>query len=455
MDVGALAAVVGCSGAPRALEAGLAGFAHRRHRAVNVAALGPSGLSTVPALGGEASAVETLAGLESDAHHGVAATSATTTHDGRASCLSWGRLGDRFMVAGVVGRFHNGDALRTACLERGTLFAGQGEAELLLQLLALSRQRTLVNRVVEVLERLVGAYSLVVVSDELSIAARDPMGFRPLWLGRIAEGFAVASEPAALAAMGASEPRELAAGELVVLEPGSSPSSLRPWGVSRRAACVLEWLRLARLDTSFEGLSVHTLRKRLGRATAAAHPVPPGVVTALPGECPAAAVAFANQAGMPLEVVFVPPPVDLGILYAKQGPAVVEAAVRGREVTLVHGPTVAPERLRAVVGKLSRAGARRVHSRCYAPLLRSRCPHGVRLHAPLGVPAGGEDTAALRVVSGADSAAALSPEELASALGREPKGYCSFCLGGEAPLAGRDAGATPQLPLFQGADAER
>ncbi len=451
VDAGALVAVVG--GGSAQLASALPGLAHRRVDSLSAALLDPAGMQRLPAcqpLGGGG----TLVRLAPRGHRGVAVLEARSPGGRSFGSLASGHGAERALIAGVVGRFHNGEALRTACLEQGVLLTGTGEAELLLAMLVQSRQRTLVNRVVEVLQRIVGGYSMVLVSDELAVAARDAMGFRPLWIGRLGEAHLVATASAALEHAGATALRELSPGELVVLEPGAPPSSLRPWGITRRAACAQEWLCLARADASFEGVAVYTLRQRLGRAAAAACPVPDGVVSTIPGECAAAASAFARQADLPMESVFVPPPVFAGPTGASSMLPVIPAAVRRRQVTLVHHPAVEPERLRQAVAALSLAGASGVHLRCVAPLTSRHCPYGIGLPAPLGVPSGAEDAAALRVLTGANSAAALGAEGLASALGREEGAFCHHCLGGEAPLVARDAVATPQLPLFRGGASE-
>lgn len=363
---------------------------------------------------------------------------------------SHGLVDGQTVAACLTGSVHNGPALRELLVERGALLGTGGYAELLLHLMAQSRQRTLVNRLVEALERMVGGFSLALITDELAVVARDPRGFRPLWVGVRADAHVAASDASALKAMGAEELRELSAGEVVLLEPGAPARSLRPWGVFPRAACALEWLSFARVGGSFEGLSVHPVRHRLGRALAAACPTPADAVVALPGCCATAALAFSQQAGLPFEAAFEPSGVCIEDHASRVDLQAVEAAVRGKRCVLVFAPDTSVERLRSAVRSLRDAGARQVHLRSFGPLQVTDCPYGLPLPPPVVVPGTGLDPLALLGWLRADSLQATTLEGMATALGREATGSCARCLGGAAPLRVRDAAATPQLPLFEG-----
>ncbi len=345
----------------------------------------------------------------------------------------------------VTGRFHNGPALRRIVVERGALLRGESDAELLLHLMAHSRQRTLVNRLLEALERVVGAFSLALITRELMVAARDPRGFRPLWLGAVGPAHAAASDQEALEGMGVVGARELAAGEVALLEAGAPVRSLRPWGTAPRAACVQEWLGRARVTASFEGLSVHALRQRLGRALAAGSPTHADAVITLPGACPVAAMAFAKQAELPLVQAFDP----LRLVGEEGLGRAVSAAVQGRRLALVFGSEQPLERVRQASLSLRAAGCTRVHLRSTAPLLSCGCPYGLQLP---GAPTPATDRATLEAWLQVDSLHEIGLEGLAVALGRDASTLCALCLGAQAPLVERDAAGTPQLPLFEGED---
>jgi len=346
------------------------------------------------------------------------------------------------VAVGLVGRIHNAAPLRQVVAERGALLRGDDDAELLLHLMAQSSQRTVVNRLVDALGNLRGGFSFTLVTAGMCLAGRDPRGFRPLWIGT-GEGLsAAASDPGALDAMGVQPLREVGAGELAILEPGSPTWTLRPWGTQHPAACVQEWVGLAPVGSTFEGLGVHALRQRLGLALAATCPVTADLVACLPGACPVAAMAFAAHLGLPMGVVFVPDDALAARWVALPG------AVRGRRVALVHEPGVPAARMRAAVASLRSAGARQVHLRCVAPWLTAECRYGVRLPAPWPSAVGAVPGDTIAGYFDAESAAALSHAELAAALGRDGSHHCAACGGGAEPLPQDEASATYQLPLF-------
>jgi len=449
-ETGGFAAIAGGLGSAVALPDALPGLSHRYGGHVTMALLAGREIVCADYRGCSSGAVQGLEGQTMQASRGLLAVAGRGASARSAAPLAHGLVAEQAVAACLTGVVHNGPALRDALVQRGALFGDTGQAEILLQLMAQSRQRTLVNRLVEALERMVGGFSLVLITDELAVAARDPRGFRPLWIGARADGHAVASDPSALAALGALELRELAAGEVVLLEPGAPVRSLRPWGVFPRAACAMEWLGRGRAGSSFEGLSNYTVRDRLGRALAATCPAPGDVVVALPGACAVAGQAFAQQARIAFGTAFEPLVTLPGAPASAPELHVVEAAVRNRSLVLVFAPETPSELLHEAVGALRRAGARQVHLRCFGPLQAAECPYGLRLPSPAVAPGVGIEPQSLDVWLRADSLEVTTLAGLTTALGREATGSCALCLGGPAPLQARDAAATPQLPLFEG-----
>jgi amidophosphoribosyltransferase len=446
-ETGGFVAITGGAACTAVLPEALPGLAHRHGgwAALGVIAGRESAVELRRA--GVAQAQQALGGSALRAARGLLAVG--RAHELRApDLLCAGRVDDQPVLACLAGSVHNAAALGQVVAERGALRTGSSDVELLLHLMAQSKQRTLVNRLLEALERTVGAFSLALLAGELLVAARDPRGFRPLWIASRGDAWLAASEPAALEAVGAVGLRELAVGELVLLERGAPVRSLRPWAVFPRAACCLEWLCLSRPGAVFEGLAAHTVRQRLGRALAATSPSPAHLVATLPGGCAAAGMAFAQQVGAPMVQAFDPFP---GAGSEPQGVArdrVIAAAVRGQGLALVFAPDTELERLREAVVALRSAGATSVHLRCFGPLQVSECSFGV--HLPRPAAGGGLELSALGAWLKADSLAAVGLEGISSALGREGRGFCASCLGADPPLVARDASATPQLPLFEG-----
>jgi amidophosphoribosyltransferase len=316
-----------------------------------------------------------------------------------------------------------------------------------------------VNRVVDALWRVEGAYALLVLTGELLVAVRDPAGFRPLVLGRVGDGAAVATEDAAIRAAGGEVRRALNPGEMLVLD-GRGVQSVSPFPGRPPAACVQEVLALAAPDAAPFGRAVHDARAALGERLAATRPCPQAdVVCGVPG-WDRAAVAYARASGLPYEAALLPGPPDEGddptepIRVARW--RAIGAAVAERVVVLV-APTVTTGRaLGEAVATLRRAGAAAVHLRVAAPPVRAACPYGIACPTPeelwvhrlpgisSGGPVGGDDTGL-----GAASVDALTLGDLRQLLGTgDPHvhGLCDACLSGERPL--QPDRPDDQLPLF-------
>lgn len=445
---GAVAAVLGGGEAAGRLAAAIAAMPGRRSGWAGCWAIG-RGRPGGEFVGFSDEAPEIWSRSLAGAHCGLARTGSPHRASPHPAAAAAGRVLGQAMAAGMAGVVHNGSSLRQAVADRGALLRGDDGAELLLHLMAQSSQRTLVNRLVDAMERLRGAFTFAVVTEEMCIAGRDPRGFRPLWIGTGEGVCAAASEPGALTAMGASVLREVGGGEIAILESGTPPRLLRPWGVHRSAACAQEWISLAPSDSTFEGLGVYALRRRLGLALAATCSATADAVVVLPGACPVAAMAFAEQLNLPMGQAFTPWPPPGHV------PVAVQAAVRGRRLALIHEPSLPLAVLREAVTVLREAGARRVHLRAVAPWQVARCDHGVSLPVPWPVAGDLPAEEAIAAWCGADSALALSPQELASALGHGEVRYCDACLGGGDPLPVAEAAATPQLPLFSTVGGER
>ena len=448
-ETSGFAAIAGGLGCTAALPDALAGLAHRYGGQLATAVIAGREIEYRCHQGCVCDARGAMGSPTMQAARGLLAVGSPGVPVRGRSPIARGLVAEQAVAVCLTGCVHNGPALRQALVERGALVGDGGQAELLLHLMAQSRQRTLVNRLVEGIERIVGGFSLALITDELAVVARDPRGFRPLWIGARVDGHVAASDASALRSLGADEVSELAAGEVVLLEPGAPARSLRPWGVFPRAACALEWLSFAPVGASFEGLSVHPVRHRLGRALAASSPAQTDLVLALPGACATAALAFAQQAGQPFEIAFDPSQQSQGGCGPHELRAM-PAVVRGERCTLVFAPDTPMDLLRGAVRGLRDAGARMVHLRCFGPLQASECLYGMSLPTPAIAAGVGAEPLALQGWLQADSLEAASLEQLTTALGRESTGSCMLCLGGHAPLLARDAVATPQLPLFGG-----
>jgi len=456
-QVGGIVAVAGAERLGPCLLSGLRALRHRHAGRAGWAALGGGRAVGQVEHGGLGALLGGLVDAVPRSRNGLA----WTGYGAGPACgalgrgLAWGLAAGEPVAVALAGTIHNGAALREQLVERGSLMGGDGDAELVLHLLAASRQRTLVNRLVEALARVEGAFCLTVASPELVVVARDPRGIRPAWLGHSGPAHLVAPEASVITSMGGVPLREVAPGEVVILEEGALPQALRPWVPREESPCLLEWLLLARLDASFNGVGVHSARRRVGAALAEDVPAEAELVAALPGECMVAAMGYAEAAGLPLEQAFVPPSPGSAADCRRKGGRELLAlagAVCDRSVVLVVSPSDGPALVRRASARLRDAGVRAIHVRVAGPLLVVPCPYGVR-HGRLGpIPVGRDERAAVGRRLGADSLAVLSADATLRAVRPSGKPCCAACAGQASPLGEQEARATPQLPLFDARD---
>ena len=268
------------------------------------------------------------------------------------------------------GAIPDGPRLRAELLEQGLLLGEEGDGEWILQTMAASDQRTFVNRLVDALSRLEAGFALVAVDSHRMVACRDPWGLRPLCLGRWKAGFLVASEGAAIHAMGGEWLRELLPGEMLILEEGRL-EAIRPLPRRHRRACSVEILRLGRSESTIAELEVYAARTRLGECLARQHPCRADVVVPLPGAEPAA-LAFARRLGIPMEMPFRP---------GADRYVSARSLVAGRRVALVDLAMVRERPVHAAVRSLRASGAAEVHVRIGGPVVIAPCLYGVTLES--------------------------------------------------------------------------
>lgn len=354
-------------------------------------------------------------------------------------------------VEGRIGMALSGRLTQTARIRReleeaGALFQGASDAEILAHLVARSPQRTFVNRLVDALWKVEGAFSLLVCTEDRLVAVRDPRGFRPLVLGRLDEAVLFASDDAAIRAVGGTPRRELRPGEMIVVDT-RGVQSVQPFARRSPTACAQELVTIAPAEARLFGRDVHGFRLSLGERLAVEAPCPVAdVVIGPPGPGDAIARGFARASGLRCEGGLVPTR-RMGV----DGPAdatpslpmaAVPGAVSGRVVALVLPAILTGNGVRAAVQLLREAGALAVHLRVACPPVRAACPYGpsgptldeLLTSRPDGGPA-----------LGADSVGALSVEALREVLGGEGA-WCSACLDLAHPLP-PDL-PDDQLPLF-------
>lgn len=355
------------------------------------------------------------------------------------------------------GNLTNADALRAELEARGSLFASSSDTEVVLHLLATSEQKTFVNRLVDALAHLEGAWSFVFLTGTHLVAARDPLGFRPLVLGRRRDAWMVASETAAIEFVQGEVVREIEPGEMVIIE-GESVESLRPFPRRDRKACIFEYVYFARPDTQLFGRGVYGARVRAGEILARDYPARADVVIPVPDSGVPAALGYARASGLPYEVgllrshyvgrTFIEPGQRIRDFGVRLKLAPVREVVAGRRVVVVDDSIVRGTTAQKIVRMLRAAGAAEVHLRVASPPMTGPCFYGI------DTPSGDEllahrlELPRIRAFLDVESVAYLSMEALREAVGDDGARFCDACFTGNYPVVPAGAPRTRQLPLF-------
>ena len=351
---------------------------------------------------------------------------------------------------GSMALAHNGNLtnafeLRTALEQRGSIFHTTTDSEVIAYVIVGQRLccGSIESAVCAAMDVIHGAYSLVVSSPTKLIAARDPHGFRPLCLGRRADGSVVAaSESCALDAVGAAFLRDVEPGEVVMVDENGLHSDRSHCGRSRRSLCVFEYIYFARPDSVLDGKSVCLARQRAGEFLAQEHPVEADVVVGVPDSGLDAAIGYARASGIPYAIgltknkyvgrTFIAPTQserETGV-NLKLNP--IRSVIEGKRVVLIDDSIVRGTTCRRTVELLRRAGAKEVHMRISAPPFIAPCFYGTDIDSADGLIANHHTVPEIAKLIGADSLGYLSLEH-AGLLTGEDSGFCMACFSGDYP----------------------
>jgi amidophosphoribosyltransferase len=361
------------------------------------------------------------------------------------------------------GNLVNGAVLREELERAGSIFQSTSDTEVIIHLIATSREASLMGRIVAALSRARGAYSLLFLTLDRMIAARDPMGFRPLVLGKFIAGknqgaYVVASETCALDLIEAEYVREVEPGEIVTFGPNGM-ESLKPFPPSRHAKCIFEYIYFARPDSNLFGNNVYQVRKALGRQLARESAVDADLVTPVPDSGVPAAIGFAEQSGIPLEFglirnhyvgrTFIEPQQSIRHFGVKIKLNAQKEVLRGKRVVVVDDSIVRGTTSRKIIRMLRDAGAREVHLRISSPATISPCYYGIDTPTRSELIASSCSVEEIRGFVEADSLAYLSREGMYTYFNGDKQGFCDACFTGDYPVHFEDEGHTRQLHLFE------
>lgn len=349
---------------------------------------------------------------------------------------------------------HNGNLtnaidLRDSLVREGCLFQSTSDTETIIHLVARSRQQTVLDRVVDGMKKIVGAYSLACLSRDSLIGIRDPHGVRPLVLGKLGDAHILASETCALDIIGADFVRDIEPGEVVHIT-DKGVQSLKPFANKPRRFCIFEYVYFARPDSVVEGKSVYDARKEIGAVLARESHVDADVVVPVPDSGVPAAIGYAAAAGISFDLgiirnhyvgrTFIEPTDHVRHLGVKLKHNANSAQLKGKRVILVDDSIVRGTTSTKIVEMVRAAGVKEVHMRIASPPTTHSCFYGVDTPEREKLLAAHMSVEEMAKVIGVDSLAFISYDGLYQAVGAAARDnddpqYCDACFTGNYPIA--------------------
>ncbi|HLL59643.1 MAG TPA: amidophosphoribosyltransferase, partial [Allosphingosinicella sp.] len=326
-------------------------------------------------------------------------------------------------------------------------FQSTSDTEVIIHLVATSTYRTLLDKFIDALKQVEGAYSLVCLTSEGMIACRDPLGIRPLVMGRLGDAYIFASETVALDVVGATYIRSVEPGELIIVS-DRGVKSIRPFAPVGPRPCIFEHVYFARPDSIVDGTSVYSVRKRIGAELARENPIDADFVVPVPDSGVPAAIGYAQESGIPFELgiirshyvgrTFIQPSDQVRHLGVKLKHNANSALIQGKSLILVDDSIVRGTTSLKIVQMLRDAGAREVHMRIASPPTRHSCFYGVDTPERAKLLAAQMNVAEMADYINADSLAFLSIDGLYRAVGEDIREdsqpqHCDACFTGDYP----------------------
>ncbi|MBD3824463.1 MAG: amidophosphoribosyltransferase [Epsilonproteobacteria bacterium] len=339
------------------------------------------------------------------------------------------------------GNLTNAAEVRNALIKKGAIFQTFMDTENLIHLIAKSEKEQLLERIIDAVQRIEGAFSLVFLSRTKMFAMRDRFGFRPLSLGRIANGgYVVASETCAFDLIGAEFIRDVEPGELLVFEEGKVPKSIKIFEPQPKK-CIFEYVYFARPDSNVFGQSVYQMRKNMGKELAAIQPIEADMVIPVPDGGVPAAIGYSQASGIPYEMgimrnhyigrTFIEPTQEMRDLKVKMKLSPMTGTIKGKSVIVVDDSIVRGTTSRRIVRMLKEAGAREVHMRISSPPTTDPCFYGVDTPNKEKLIAANMSIDEICQYIEADSLAYLDEATLLRSVNAEDDGYCTACFTGK------------------------
>lgn len=371
------------------------------------------------------------------------------------------------LASGGFAVAHNGNISNALRLKRdlvrsGSIFQSTSDTEVIIHLVATSSYRSLLDKFIDALRRVEGAYSLICMTPEGMIACRDPLGIRPLVMGRLGDTIIFASETVALDVVGAEFERAVDPGELVIVQDGKV-RSVRPFKPVAPRPCIFEHVYFSRPDSIVDDRSIYSVRKNIGAQLAIEAPVEADLVIPVPDSGVPAAIGYAQQSGIPFELgiirshyvgrTFIQPGDKVRHLGVKLKHNANRALIQGKRVVLIDDSIVRGTTSLKIVQMMREAGAAEVHMRIASPPTRHSCFYGVDTPERAKLLAAKMDVGGMTDFIHADSLAFVSIDGLYKALGEAKRAdirpsHCDACFTGDYPTSLTDQDELGQVEQF-------
>lgn len=349
---------------------------------------------------------------------------------------------------GAIALAHNGNlvnanVIRDELEDGGAIFQTSIDSEAIAALIAKNYKDGLELSLVRSLKKLKGSFALVILSDDKLIGVRDPFGLRPLCLGKLDNGYVLASETCALDVLGATFVRDIEPGEIVIIDDSGVNSFKFSEGV-RKAVCSFEYVYFARPDSDIDGVNVYMTRKNAGRILAQEHPVEADMVMAVPDSGTAGAIGFSEESGIPMGIgliknkymgrTFIQPDQKIRELSVGLKLNVLRENVRGKRIVLVDDSIVRGTTSKKIVEMLKKAGAKEVHMRITSPPVCHSCYFGIDTPSPAQLIGATMSVEEINHIIGSDSLGYLSNKGLVESIGCSKNQLCTACFDGDYPM---------------------
>ncbi|MFA6610420.1 MAG: amidophosphoribosyltransferase [Candidatus Omnitrophota bacterium] len=348
-----------------------------------------------------------------------------------------------FIAVAHNGNLTNSVELRNELENSGSILQTSMDSELIVHLLAKDQKNNFKEKIVPIAARMEGAYSFVLMINDAIYAIRDPHGFRPLCIGKLSDGgYIVASETCALDMIQAEYVRDVEPGETIIIDKDGLTSLKRP-DKHRRSHCIFEYIYFASPDSNVFGNSVYATRKELGKALAKEHPVEADLVMPIPDSGTCAALGYAQQSGIPLEMAFIrnhyigrtfiqPSQMIRDFkVKVKLNPA--KGVLKDKKIIIIEDSIVRGTTSRGRVRALRQAGAKEIHMRVSCPPLISPCFYGIDFPTKKELIAANRTVEDIRQFIGVDTLKYLSLEGMLNSMSQPKEDFCTACFTGDYP----------------------